>query len=98
LFQAHGDEFFMITQHRSRISWMTLILCLCIGSLVILPVLSSISLPLPDISEMEYGEEGAIVPTIGQIAADGLSIPFARVNLKLQAASFPPVSPPPKSE
>jgi hypothetical protein len=97
----------MIKQCGSRISLVTLILCLCLGSLVILPLLNVVGLSLPEISGVDLREtnlldhfefdEGFIVESIlGTTIAEKFISQSRPMNLDFRTASLSPVSPPPK--
>ena len=97
----------MIMQRSSRISLVTLILCLCLGSLVILPMLNAVVLSVPKISEVdlenyslldqvEFDEEFFIGTVIGKTIAAQFLSKSRPMNLDFQTASLSPVSPPPK--
>jgi len=97
----------MIMTRSSRISLVTLILCLCLGSLVILPMLNVVGLSVPKIFEVdlenyslldqvEFDEEFFIGTIIGKTIADQFLSKSRPMNLDFQTASLSPVSPPPK--
>lgn len=79
-----------------RIAWTTLILCLCFGSLVILPLLNFAGPSILEVYEIETDEDDSIVTTIDTAVADLFFIPFSPMTLDFQTASLSPVSPPPK--
>jgi hypothetical protein len=96
----------MINQHNSRISLATLILCLCLGIVVILPFIQ-ISPSAPEISTInagnydlfnyaEFDDDFFVISIVGVTIAE-LSFSKSRpTNLGFQPASLLPVSPPPK--
>jgi len=97
----------MTKQCSSRISLVTLILCLCLGNLVILPFLNVVGLSLPKISEVdlenyklldqvEFDEEFFIGTIIGKTIADLFFSKSRPMNLDFQTACLSPVPPPPK--
>jgi hypothetical protein len=86
---------------------VTLILCLCLGSLVILPMLNVIGLSgseiyLNDIEnynlldQVEFDEEFFILTIIGSTLADIYFSKSRLMNLDFQTAYLSPVFPPPK--
>jgi len=97
----------MVKQRSSRISLVTLIFCLCLGSLVILPLLYVVGLSLPEISgvdlrnyalldQVEFDEDFFIVKIMGTIIAGQCFSKSRPMNLDFQTACLSPVSPPPK--
>jgi hypothetical protein len=97
----------MTKQCSSRISLVTLILCLCLGSLVILPMLNVVGLSVPEISgvdlgnynlldQVEFDEELFIVTIMGTTIAELFFLKSRPMNLDFQTACLSPVSPPPK--
>ena len=97
----------MIKQRSSRISLVTLILFLCLGSLVILPMLNVVGISVPEISggdlenynlldQVEFNEELLIGTIIGTTIADLFFSKPRPMNLDFQIAYLSPVSPPPK--
>jgi hypothetical protein len=96
----------MINHRNSRISLTTLILCLCLGSLVILPFnqvspsapwTSGIDTENSDLSDQpEFDEDFFVVSIVGAAIAE-LNFSKSRpMNLDFQSTSLSPVSPPPK--
>ncbi len=97
----------MINRRSSRLSLVALILCLCLGSLVILPMLNAAGLSVPEISgvdvgnynlhdQVEFDDEFFII-TINDTTITDLFLSKPRpMNLEFQTAYLPPVSPPPK--
>jgi hypothetical protein len=97
----------MIIQRNSQISLTTLILCLCLGSLVILPFIQ-VGSSVPEISGIaaencnlfdhaEFDGDFFVMSIVGTAIAE---INFSKsrlMNLDFQSTSFPPVFPPPKS-
>jgi hypothetical protein len=84
-----------------------MILCLCLGSLVILPLFNVVGQSIPEISsldprdynlldQVESDEEFYIVIIIGTIIADLLLLKSRPINLDFHTACLSPVSPPPK--
>jgi hypothetical protein len=97
----------MVKQRSSRIPLVTLIFCLCLGSLVILPLLYVVGLSIPEISggdlrnynlldQVEFDEDFFIVIIMGTIIADQCFSKSRLMNLDFQTACLSPVSPPPK--
>jgi hypothetical protein len=97
----------MIKQRNSRISLVTLILCLCFGSLAILPMLNVAGLSVPEIAgvdlgnynlfdQFEFDEEFIIAKIIGTTVAALLFLKSRPMNLGFQTTYLSPVSPPPK--
>lgn len=96
----------MIKQHRSPISLVTLILCLCLGSVVILPFIQ-VTPSAPEIfgvgaenynlfDHTEFDDDFFVVSIVGTTKAE-LSFSKPRpANLGFQPTSLAPVSPPPK--
>lgn len=96
----------MINQRNPRISLATLILCLCLGSLVILPFIQ-VSPFTPEISGIdaeifnlfdhaEFDGDIFVISIVGAAIAELNSSKSRLMNLDFQSTSFPPVSPPPK--
>ena len=98
----------MVKHHRSLISLVALILCLCMGSLVALPmgnIVSVLGLEIYGIEHenenlLENGEsdEEFIIKIYGVINDDLLSFNSRSKNLDFQDFLLAPVSPPPKHE
>jgi hypothetical protein len=97
----------MIKQRNSRISLVTLILCLCLGSLAIFPMLNVAGLSVPEITgvdlgnlnlldQVEFDEEFIIATIIGTTVAAPLFLKSRPINLGFQTTCLSPVSPPPK--
>ena len=97
----------MINQRNSRISLATLILCLCLGSLVIFPFIQ-VSPSMPEISGMdiehydlfdhaEFDSDFIVISIIGTIIAGLNFLMFKPINLDFISTSLSPVFPPPKS-
>lgn len=96
------------TERRSlRILFMTLILCLCAGSLAILAILNSfVSIPgisgmdlenQPLVDQIEFEEDFLIDTLMNTIITDLLSFSKSKpVKLNFQPACLSPVAPPPK--
>jgi hypothetical protein len=97
----------MINQRNFRISLATLILCLCLGSLVILPFIqvSSSASEISGIDAENYNlfdhaefDGDFIVMSIVNAAITDLNFSKSRpMNLDFQSTSLSPVSPPPKT-
>jgi hypothetical protein len=96
-FFANENKFGMITKHNSRFPWMTLILCLCLGSLIILPVQNAVDLSSLEICEDDFTEDDLMITLIGRLITDLVSLPFMQMTQDLHLPSLPPVFPPPKS-
>ena len=97
----------MTKQRGSRISLITLILCLCSGSLVVLPMLNIVDLSVLEISGIDLGnynlldqvefDEEIIIGTIIDTLISDLYFSKSRpMNLDFLTAYLSPVSPPPK--
>ena len=97
----------MVKKRSSQISLVTLILCLCLGSLVILPMINVVGLPMLEISEADPGnynlfdqadfDEEYFVVTIVCVTTTGLIFSKSRpMDLDFQTACLSPDSPPPK--
>jgi hypothetical protein len=97
----------MMNQRNSRISLVTLILCLCLGSLVILPFIQ-VSSSMSDISGMdiencnlfdhaEFDGDFFVMSIVGVAIAKLNFLKSRPMNLDFQSTSLSPVSPPPKS-
>ena len=91
-------------KRNSRISLATLILCLCVGSLVILPFIQ-IDLSTPELSTMdvsnlfehtEFDDDFFVVSIVGVTVAELSFSKFRPENPGYLSASLSPVSPPPK--
>ena len=97
----------MINQRNSRISLVTLILCLCLGSLVIFPFIqvnsstseiSGIDAENYDLFDHAELDGDFIVMSIVNAEITELNFSKSRpMNLDFQSTSLSPVSPPPKS-
>jgi hypothetical protein len=94
----------MIDKRNSRISLATLILCLCLGSLVILPFIQ-INPSAPEFSTMdvsnlfehtEFDDDFFAVSIVGVKIAKPNYSKSRTANLGYLSASLAPVSPPPK--
>jgi len=97
----------MINQRSSRNTLVTLILYLCLGSLVILPLHIAVGLSAPEISgvdlrdynlldQVEFDGDFFIVTIMGTTIADQYFSKSRPMNLDFQTACLSPVSPPPK--
>ena len=97
----------MNNQRNSRISLATLILCLCLGSLVILPFVQ-VSPSAPEISGIDaenydvfdHAEFDGDFILMSIVNAEITELNFSKsrpMNLDFQSTSLSPVSPPPKS-
>ena len=107
MFNKIRNASIMINQRNSQISLVTLILCLCLGSLVILPFVQ-VSPSAPEISGIdaenynlfdhaEFDSDFIVISIVGAaIAALNFSISRS-MNLDFQSTFLSPVSPPPKS-
>jgi hypothetical protein len=97
----------MINQHSSRISLVTLILCLCLGSLVIFPFIqvSTSTLEISGIDaenydlfdHAEYDSDFILMSIVNAAITDLNFSKYRPMNLDFQSTSLSPVSPPPKS-
>jgi hypothetical protein len=96
----------MINQRNSRISLATLILCLCLGGLVILPFIqASLSAPWTSgidvenynpFDHAEFDDDFFVISIAAPTIAE-LNFSKSRpMNLDFQSTSLSPVSPPPK--
>jgi hypothetical protein len=97
----------MINQRNSQISLVTLILCLCLGSLVILPFIQ-VNPPALEILAMdaenynlfnlvEFDDDDFVISIVGAEVAE---INFSKSRpmiLGFESMSLSPVSPPPKT-
>jgi hypothetical protein len=103
-YEAHQ----MIKPRSSRISLVTLLLCICFGSLVILPMLNIVDLSAPEISgvdlgnynlldQVEFDEEILVLTIVGSIIAYKFFSKSGPKNLGFQTTYLSPVSPPPKN-
>ena len=97
----------MIKPRSSRISFVTLLLWLCLGSLAIPPMLNVVGLSALEISgvdlgnynlfdQVEFEEEIFVVTIIGAMIAYLFFTKSRLMNLDFKSASLSPVSPPPK--
>jgi len=105
LFNKTRTASVMINQRTSRISFATLILCLCLGSLVILPFIQ-VGPSAPGISGIdaenfnlfdhaEFDGDIFVISIVGAAIAELNSLKPRSINLDFQSTSFPPASPPP---
>lgn len=94
----------MINQCNSRISLKTLILCLCVGSLVVLPFIQ-INPSTPGFSTMdasnlfehtEFDDDFFVIPIVGAKIAKPNYSKSGQANLGYLSASLSADSPPPK--
>ena len=106
-FSTGCETYQMIKERSFRISVVTLILFLCLGSLVTLPMLNVVGLSVPEVSEVELGnynlldqiesdEEIFIGTIIGMAIAYQFFSKSRPMNLDFQTATLSPASPPPK--
>ena len=94
----------MNDKRNSRISLATLILCLCVGSLVILQFIqinpSTLELSTMDVSTLfehpEFDDDLFAVSIVGVAVTELSFSKFRLANLGYLSASLSPVSPPPK--
>jgi hypothetical protein len=97
----------MAIQRSSRISLAIFIICLCFGSLVVLPMMNAFSLAAAEISGVGAGnndpsdqagldDEFLFEPMAGVIIARFIFSKFGPMNLDFQTVCLAPVSPPPK--
>jgi hypothetical protein len=97
----------MINLRSSQVFLVTLILSLYLGSLIILPVLNAIGMPVLEISEVasenctlfnlaEFDEEFFIVTVVGTTIAGLIFSKSRPVNIAFQTISLSPHFPPPK--
>ena len=94
----------MIDKRNSRISLATLILCLCLGSLVILQFIqinpSTLEFSTVDVFNLfehpEFDDDFLVVSIVGVAVAELSFSKFRLANLGYLSASLSPVSPPPK--
>jgi len=97
----------MVKQYSSRTPLAVLTLCLCLGSLVISPmvhVTASSGLIVPAIpfenndhsEQLEFDEELIFLVKIYGTVAELFSSKFRSINLDWPTADVAPVSPPPK--
>ena len=97
----------MVKLRNSQVSLVTLILCLCLGSLVSLPIFNAVGLPAIEISEVntetfnllnqaEFDEDLFIITSVSATIA-GLDFSKPKpINLVFQTISLSPHFPPPK--
>jgi hypothetical protein len=97
----------MVIQRNARISLAILIICLCLGSLVVMPMANAFRLAASEISDVGaenndpsdqtgLDEEFLFETMAGVIIAQFIFSKFGPMNLNFQTACFAPVSPPPK--
>ena len=97
----------MVIQRNSQISLAILIICLCFGSLVVMPMMNAFSLAAAEISDVgaenndpsdqaELDEEFLFETIVGVIIAQFFFSKFGPMNLDFQTACLAPISPPPK--
>jgi hypothetical protein len=107
LFNRAQIKLAMIQQRSFRVSLATLLLCLCVGSLMILPMTQGASLSMVQISEAdpascdlldqaEFDEESFVAPIAGAAPMFRILSRFGPSSLHFQTASLSPASPPPK--
>ncbi len=97
-----------MTKHSdSRNSWVTLILCFCLGSLLVPPLLFIVGASASSVYEIdlenssgfdesEFGDD-FFVPTVVDLTIARLKFSrFRSIHLAFQSAFLPPDSPPPK--
>jgi hypothetical protein len=98
----------MAKQRNSQFTWVTLLLCLCFGSLVILPTVNIAGLSTPAVSrgdienhdqleQPEFEEELFLLTTIRATIVELTSSKSRPMNLDCQTADLISVSPPPKA-
>lgn len=97
----------MIKQYASRIPWITLVLYLCLGSLVLLPVLLIVGTSTPSIHAIDLENSSSFdssefdddffVLLVGELTiAVSIFSKFRGINLDFQSAFLSPDSPPPR--
>jgi len=96
----------MNKQHDSRIPWVTLILCVCLANLVILPILLIVGTSVPSIPGMDFGnsnysdqteaDDFFTLPITTLTIAGFIFSKFSAINLDFQSAFLSPDAPPPK--
>ena len=97
----------MVTQRSSRISLVILVICLCLGSLADLPMVSAFGPSALELSEagaenndpssqIEFDEDFLLETIAGVINAQLIFSKYGQANLGFQTACLAPVSPPPK--
>ena len=91
----------MDKQHSFQILLAFLSLCICVGSLAILPVTNFVGLSVLEVPEIDFDqaefEEDFFIATIAVISIVGLLFTKAGVmNLDFQPISLSPNYPPPK--
>jgi hypothetical protein len=98
----------MVTQRSSRISLAILIICLCLGSLVAMPVINAFGPSALEISDVsaenndssnltEFDEDFLLEAIMGVTNAHLIFSNCRQANLGFQIACPAPVFPPPKS-
>ena len=106
--KGNAKKIVMAKQRSSQISLVTLVLCLCLGSLVILPMVNIFGQPTSVVSRVdivnhdllehhEFDEEHFLLTTIGVTIVELISSKSRSMNLDCQTADLTSVSPPPKS-
>jgi hypothetical protein len=96
----------MINQRNSRSSFATLILCLCLGSLVVLPFIQT-SPSMPELfgvdagnynlfDQAEFDFDLFVISIVGVAIAELYYSKPRPMNLDFESTSLLPVSPPPK--
>jgi hypothetical protein len=97
----------MVKLHSSEISLLSLILCLCLGSLVSLPIFNAVGAPAIEISEVnpesfnlfnqaEFDEEFSILTIVSATTAGLVFSKLKPINLAFQTIYLLPHFPPPK--
>ncbi len=90
-----------------QVSLVTLILCLCLGSLVSLPIFNVVGIPAIEISEVnsenfnfinqaEFDEEYSILTIVSATIAGLVFSKYKPINLNFQTVCLLPHFPPPK--
>jgi hypothetical protein len=96
----------LIKQHRSRIPWVRLIVCFCLGSLVVSPLLFIVGTSAPGIYGIDFDNSSGfdasefddffVLPVVDLTIAYFAFSRFGSMNFDFQSAFLLPDSPPPK--
>lgn len=92
----------MIEHNISRTSFATLVICLCLGSLISLSVANTFDLSGVDfgdhhlLDQAEFDDDSFVVNDVGAKNAGVIFLKSSATNLNFQSASLSPIAPPPK--
>ena len=106
-FQRNVITSSMTKWHDSPIPWVALILCLCLGSLVVSPLLWVVGTSTPiiegidlenssGVDPLETEDDFFLLPAMALTIAGFIFSKFTAINLDFQPAYLPPILPPPK--